>query len=87
MSAMPSMNTGWSLGVGQRAIFSAPTYRGESSALTHKLRKKYIDAKNAYLLSDLVRVLNVQLVQCLNVLVNEGDGDQHEVLLSAFHQS
>jgi len=36
--------------------------------------------------SHLVGVLDVQLVEGLYVLVDEGDGDQHQVLVSALHQ-
>ena len=45
-----------------------------------------IDKRCSHLLSNLIRVLNVQLVEGLNVLVDEGDGDQHQVLLAALHQ-
>ena len=38
------------------------------------------------LLADVVGVLDVQLVEGLDVLVDKCDGDQHQVLLSSFHQ-
>jgi hypothetical protein len=38
-----------------------------------------------YLLSQLVGVLDIQLVQRLDVIVDEGDGDEEEVLLAALH--
>ena len=34
------------------------------------------------LLPDVLGVLDVQLVQGLDVVIDEGDGDQHEVLLA-----
>ena len=34
------------------------------------------------LLADVMSILDVQLVQGLDVVVDEGDGDQHQVLLS-----
>ena len=35
-----------------------------------------------HLLADVLSILDVQLVQSLDVVVDEGDGDQHQVLLS-----
>lgn len=45
------------------------------------------DLLGSDLLSDVVRVLDVELVQRLDVLVHEGDRHQHQVLLAALHQS
>ena len=44
------------------------------------------DALGADLLADVLGVLDVQLVEGLDVLVDEGDGDEHEVLVAALHQ-
>ncbi len=39
-----------------------------------------------YLLAQLVCVLDIQLVQRLDVIVDEGDGNEEKVLLAALHQ-
>ncbi len=44
------------------------------------------DVLRADLLAQLLGVLNVQLVQGLDVVRGEGDGDEHEVLLAAFDE-
>ena len=44
------------------------------------------DALRADLLADVLGVLDVQLVEGLDVLVDEGDGDEHQVLVAALHQ-
>merc|ERR1711876_102129 len=41
----------------------------------------------SHLLADVLSILDVQLVQSLDVVVDEGDGDQHQVLLSSLAQN
>ena len=76
------MKVGSQLGVGHLAILSAPTWKMfsvKSILIINVIRSV---TSSLHLLADVLSILDVQLVQSLDVVVDEGDGDQHQVLLS-----
>ncbi len=48
--------------------------------------REHLEGGVQYLLAQLVGVLDIQLMQRLDVIVDEGDGDEEKVLLAALHQ-